>query len=178
MINLYEKNDFVQSPSSNNPRELYSSVIIWLIWTFWHRRFVFFLNEFAECNFDTRVFHLPEFRSLFDKKVFEHAAERFIFGYGNSFSSTGLCRLNWRLEQHNGVEWIAFENDGRYSSKGLFNPCKSVIQTFYLTPISEDHLLCVCFTQVTRSGVKGLTDAFKKLRHTVMESTELSLSEE
>ena len=101
-----------------------------------------------------------------------------IFGYGDSFSSTKLCRLNWRIETFNNVEWIVFENDGRYSSKGLYNPCKSVVQTFYLTPITGEHMLSVCFNQVISKEARGLDEAFLNLRNSIMSTAELSLSDD
>jgi len=178
MINLYDSESFVQSPPSDNEKELYSTVLTVLSWVFWQRQYFILSHEAAICDFEARVFHLPEFNSLFNKEIFECATERLIFGYGGSFSSTKQCRLNWRIEKFNKTEWVVFENNGRYSSDGLHDPYKSTIQTFYLTPISNEHMLSVCFTQVKQREVKELDNAFSKLRKFIMSSSELKLSED
>lgn len=176
-LNIYDLNKFGNHPNSRNyGPPCYA--IIGKVWSFFDRKFIVYLKDVAESNFDVDIFSMSEFSSLFKKENFENALNRMIFSHGNAYASSGLCRLNWRIETYNGIEWVVFENDGRFASGGMYNPCKSVIQTFYTTPISDEHMLCMYFTQVTRKEVNGLTDAFKKLRDTVMQSTEITLSEE
>ncbi len=175
--NIYNEKRFSQFPSSDE-RELFCRGMEHINWVYWSRRFLLLTKEVGTVNLVSKVIHLKEFSSLFQKSNFEYAVERLLFSHGDSFASTGLCRLNWRIKNYNGTSWVAFENDGLTSSRGLYSPCKSVLQSFYLTPISDEHMLAVFFTQVEYLNAPDISSEFEKLREKVMSTAELTLSEE
>jgi hypothetical protein len=175
--NLYNECIYEQFPSADE-REVFSYNVDHINWTFWRRRLLVLIDSIADVRFISSVFKFEQFSSLFDRRHLEHAVERLLFAHGGAYASSGLCRLNWRVQGYNGTQWVAFENDGRYSSGGLHNPCRSVIQSFYLTPISDEHLLGVFFTQVERQNAPDMAARFEELRERVMATSHLQLSEE
>lgn len=176
-LNLYDGSIYHQS-SSSDETEVLSHALRYIDWLFLNRRFFFFVSDIAQAHLAVKIFKFDEFSSLFNTAHFESAVERLLFAHGDAYASSGLCRLNWRVENYNNTEWVVFENDGRYGSCGIYNPCKSILQSFYLTPISDEHLLAVFFTQVERLNSPGLATTFADLRERVMSTAQLSLSQE
>lgn len=175
-VNLYDAGQLDKCPSSRT-YEVPFYALSYKHWMFSERRYLLLSSDFAQTDFESRVFHLPEFSSLFAAHNFECAVERFIFSYWRSFASSGQCRLNWRVKNYNGTPWVAFENDGRLAHRGNYIPFHSLLQSFYITPITDQHVLVMSFNQVTRrDDVKGIDDAFEELREKVMTSTSLQLS--
>lgn len=175
--NLYDEHNFGQYTSEDD-REVFSFSLKHIDWTFYRRRYLLLVDSVGHVTFTAKVVKLEQFASLFNKCHFESAVERLLFARGGAYASSGMCRLNWRIKNYNDTQWVVFENDGRFASAGLHNPCKSVIQTFFLTPITDEHLLAVFFTQVELPNAPDLSSEFEMLRERVMETAELTLSED
>lgn len=125
-------------------------------------------------EFQVNLSHMPAFSSLFRPITLECAIERYIYMSPSSTQYPGTNRLDWRVVEINGSQWV---NYGMIGWTAMYN-AEEVYTSFWQIPITDEHLLTVEFVQVIALKRTNLKQAFQKVIDAVMSSFHLELSED
>lgn len=173
-INLYAPHNYgrVHDNSLYEPAKLKLVSSQWL-----YRGFPVLHGLLGEVYFSVNVVHCSEFSSLFRPRHLECAIERFLFAARGCgiLQESGVTRLNWQVRRLGDLQWV---NYGYQGALWLHAPAEEAYGSVWQTPISSEHLLTFIFKGVIRKPGTRLREVYSQVESTVMQTVELSLSEQ
>ncbi len=165
--NLYDKSIYHSSKHNDplKPPELGLVVNGWR-----YKGFTLFDNELGRMLLDISVAHMPDFCSLFRQRRFECAIERYIY-LTELYSAAGKSRINFESQNINNIDWAHYECHASEDASIGF-------QSVWQTPLTDEHLLTVFFSQSGEFAKTGLKIAFSDLMNMIMSSLSIEWPED
>jgi len=168
-LNIYDRSTYVDK-SEEKPGAVLEYYLLGRNWYFAGLPIIDGAN-FGIISMGFTVSYMPEFASLFRPRRFECAIERYISSSSCLYPTSGHSRVEYARQMINGVDWgnhvCHIEEDE-----------SSAFQTVWHTPVSDDHLLTIEFTQSACAKGSGLMRAYAKLMKTIMDSVTIKLPQD
>ncbi len=163
-LNIYDKSIYEEDKDESEcPLEL---GLIGKNWVF--RGLPVVDGKLGDLSMNISLSYLPLYKSLFRPRRLECAIERYIY-MANVYATSGYCRVNYAKESVKGTDWA------RYTCYGEPDEKTCCYQALWQTPISDEHLLTLRFTQTLEVDNKALRAAYDKLIMTIMNSVHIEL---
>ncbi len=161
-INLYDTSNFEKE--DDEPCSLSTCMLSRIYWVF--QGLPFFSGDYiGRLGMAVSIFHMPTFTSLFKQRRFQCAMER--YNYKTSVKNLSIESVsNYNQHTINGTDWANYESHTEDST---------VFQTVWQTPITDEHLLTIRFSQDGDFNKSGLKAAFSKVIDLVMNNVKLEL---